>query len=367
MSTTTTQTPTKMAVSSSGIPRVQQPLGRPSPYIIPAYEGETITIPGTKSTVRILASAKETEGLISVFGMDGAVADAPGFHYHDHAHDVFMCTKGHLKVWAGDKCKILGPGDFCYVPPKVVHQPQLLDDGINETIGLVTPGQWVDFFRFVSEKYDGVVADEFDTRNPRDTFGPKIREIKEKYDVVFQPTFQGADVSDWCSEDSVLPNKAGITYYLKANTGPCHLLEGVLSRPFITTTQSKAPTGNFAITSIESSNRLPNTILSKPFAFAKTHQVYCVLDGAINVTVDGVAHLVRAGETVFVPAGTSIAVDFVDRYVRFWAYSSGDGLEALIAEAGDAYEGTIVPDQSRNVDVEAVRRAAEKYAVDVTL
>lgn len=352
-----------MAISPSGIPRVQQPLGKPAPYIIPAYEGETITIPGTKSTVRILASAKETEGLISVFGMDGAVADAPGFHYHDHAHDVFMCTKGHLKVWAGDKCKILGPGDFCYVPPKVVHQPQLLDDGINETIGLVTPGQWVEFFRFVSEKYDGVVADEFDSRNPRDTFGPKIREIKEKYDVVFQHTFQGAEVSDWSSEDSILPDEVGTPYYLKANTGPCHLLEGVLSRPFITTKQSASPSGNFAITSIESSNRLPNTLFSKPFAFQKTHQVYCVLDGAINVIVDGIAHLVRAGETVFIPAETAVAIEFVDRYVRFWAYSSGDGLEALIAEAGGRFEGTIVPDQSRDVDAESVRRAMEKYSV----
>lgn len=364
---TTTQTPNKMAVSqSSSMPRVQQPLGKPSPYIIPAYEGETITIPGTKSTVRILASAKETDGLISVFGMDGAVADPPGFHYHNLAHDVFMCTRGHLKVWAGDRCKILGPGDFCYVPPKIVHQPQLLDDGINETVGLVTPGQWVDFFRFVAEKYDGVVANEFDTRNPGDTFGPKFREIKEKYDVVFQREFQGAELGEWTKEDSVLPEESGKEYYLKANTGPCHLLEGVLSRPFITTKQSKAPTGNFAITSIESSNRLTNTVLSKPFSFEKTHQVYHVLDGAINVTVNGSANLVRAGETAFVPAGTEISIDFVDRYVRFWAYSSGDGLESLIADAGGKFEGTLVPDQSRELDTEALKKAAEKHNVKIS-
>lgn len=367
MTTATPTNSTKMAVAqSSSIPRVQQPLGKPSPYIIPAYEGETITIPGTKSTVRILASAKETDGLISVFGMDGAVADPPGFHYHNLAHDVFMCTKGHLKVWAGDRCKILGPGDFCYVPPKIIHQPQLLDDGINETVGLVTPGQWVDFFRFVSEKYDGVVADEFDTRNPGDTFGPKFREIKEKYDVVFQREFQGAEVSEWTKEDSVLPDEAGKEYYLKANTGPCHLLEGVLSRPFITTKQSKAPTGNFAITSIESSNRLTNSVLSKPFAFEKTHQVYHVLDGAVNVTVNGNANFVRAGETAFIPAGTEAAIEFVDRYVRFWAYSSGDGLESLIAEAGGKFEGTIVPDQSRELDTEALKNAAEKYKVRIS-
>ena len=112
---------------------------------------------------------------------------------------------------------------------------------------------------------------------------------------------------------------------------------------------------------------MTNSVLSKPFAFEKTHQVYHVLDGAINVTVDGSANLVRAGETAFVPAGTGISIDFIDRYNRFWAYSSGDGLESLIADAGGKFEGTIVPDQSRALDNEALKKAAEKYSVKVSL
>ena len=99
------------------IPRVQTPLGKASPYIIPGYAGESMMIPGSKSTIRILASAKETDNLISVFHMDGVTGDPVGFHYHNEAHDIFMCTKGQMKVWAGDQCRILGPGDFCSVPP----------------------------------------------------------------------------------------------------------------------------------------------------------------------------------------------------------------------------------------------------------
>lgn len=352
----------------TAIPHTLLPPGKPVPYIIPAYEGEAITIPGTKSTFRILASAGETDGLISVFGMDGAVADPPGFHYHNHAHDVFMCTKGRLKIWAGDKCKVLYPGDFAYVPPGIVHQPQVLDKGVNETMGLVTPGQWVDFFRFVSETYEGVVADEFDTRSPGAVFGPKIREIKEKYDVVFQPQFKGAEVSNFTAEDETLP--AGCeAYFLKANTGPVHLLEGVISRPFITTKQSTGPTGNFAITSIESSNR-HNTILGKPFTFERVHQVFHVLDGAISLTVNGGEDsLVRAGETAFLPAGTTVTLNFVDRYVRFWSYSSGDGLETLIKKAGQAFEGTVVPDahQCGKIDVERIKRVADEMNVRLTV
>jgi len=99
------------------IQRVSQPPGKSEPYIIPAYEGERLTIPGTKTVIRILASARETETSISVFHFDGVAGDAPGFHYHNEAHDVFMCTTGQMKVWAGDKCRILSPGDFCSVPP----------------------------------------------------------------------------------------------------------------------------------------------------------------------------------------------------------------------------------------------------------
>lgn len=170
-------------------------------------------IPGSKATVRLLASAKETSGLISVFGYDVTHGDAPGFHYHNLAHDVFMCTRGHIKVWAGNRCKILSPGDFCYVPPEVVHQPQLIDDGNNESIGIVTPGQWVDFFRLICRKYDGVVADEFNISDIGELVGSRIMEIKDKYDVVFQPGFQGAEVSDLTKEeDSKLPDEPGKEY-----------------------------------------------------------------------------------------------------------------------------------------------------------
>lgn len=348
------------------IPRVLEPLGKPSPYIIPAYEGESIAIPGTRGSIRILASAKETDGLISVFGYDGVTGDAPGFHYHNEAHDVFLCTRGRMKLWAGNRCRILSPGDFAYVPPKVVHQPQLVDP-VNESVGLVTPGQWVDFFRFVTEKYDGIIGDEFDERNTMQFMFSKIHEIKEKYDVIFQPEFQGAEVSDWSDEDSELPEgPEPIEYFLRANTGPRYILEGILARPFITTKQCG---GQFAITSIESSNRLSNSVLSRPFVFEKVHQVYHVLDGAILVRTEGQApgDLVRAGETVFIPAGKEISLGFADRYVRFWSFTSGGGLEALVAGAGDTFEGSVVPDQVALFDANRVHQVAESLGIKIKL
>lgn len=92
-------------------------------YIIPSYEGERMTIPGSKGVFRILASAAQTNSKIAVFTSGAVLSDAPGFHYHNEAHDVFLVTKGYLKLWNGDECRILGPGDFAYVPPVRLSRP----------------------------------------------------------------------------------------------------------------------------------------------------------------------------------------------------------------------------------------------------
>jgi mannose-6-phosphate isomerase-like protein (cupin superfamily) len=234
-----------------------------------------------------------------------------------------------------------------------VHCPQLLDP-LTETIGLITPGDWIDFFRFVCEKYDGVYTAEDDSRNPFATLGLKMAEISQKHDVVFQPQHVGANVSAWSESDHQLPPDTQ-PYYLQANRGPRYLLGGLLARPFITTAQSG---GKFAIASIESSSKRGPSVLSKKFTFAKVHQVFHVLDGAVLLTVNGQSSEVRAGETAFVPKGTALSIDFVDNYVRFWVFSSGNGLETLVSQAGQAFKGHLVPDQTANIDQSEVERVA---------
>lgn len=99
------------------IPTLTEPPKSRSSYVISQLDGEKLTIPGSKGTFRILASSAQTDGKISVFQSGAVLSDAPGFHYHNEAHDVFIVTKGFLKLWNGDKCRVLGPGDFAYVPP----------------------------------------------------------------------------------------------------------------------------------------------------------------------------------------------------------------------------------------------------------
>jgi uncharacterized RmlC-like cupin family protein len=81
---------------------------------------------------------------MAVFQSGATLSDAPGFHYHNHAHDVFLVTKGYLKLWNGDKCRIMGPGDFAYVPPVPTTYPVLFTVARVNMIraSSITPNSW---------------------------------------------------------------------------------------------------------------------------------------------------------------------------------------------------------------------------------
>lgn len=67
--------------------------------------------------MRLLVTGKETDNAFAVVSTGGQKDKPIGFHYHREAHDVFLCLKGELNIWANDKARTLGPGDFASVPP----------------------------------------------------------------------------------------------------------------------------------------------------------------------------------------------------------------------------------------------------------
>lgn len=108
------------------IPVLSKPPGRPDEaYIIPFMGGELWTIPTSNSVQRIVVAGEESKSSFAVV-TSGGIGDQPiGFHYHKEAHDVFLCLKGSLNVWADDAARTLLPGDFASVPP-VSNIPRLV-------------------------------------------------------------------------------------------------------------------------------------------------------------------------------------------------------------------------------------------------
>lgn len=105
-------------MSSSSIKRSEIPPGEPGiPYITPFLSGEIIFIPCSNSATRLVVTGKETNNAFAIVGSGGTAAAPIGFHYHRETHDVFLCLKGNVNIWAGNKCRTMSAGDFASVPP----------------------------------------------------------------------------------------------------------------------------------------------------------------------------------------------------------------------------------------------------------
>lgn len=55
----------------------------------------------------------------------------------------------------------------------------------SELIGFVVLGDWIDFFCYVLEFYDGVLFLEYDFRNFKEMLIFKMMVVKDKFDVYF--------------------------------------------------------------------------------------------------------------------------------------------------------------------------------------
>ncbi|OIW26640.1 cupin domain-containing protein [Coniochaeta ligniaria NRRL 30616] len=348
------------------IPLLTTPPPARTTYIIDQLEGERLSIPGSKGAFRILASSKQTAGGIAVFQSGAVLSDAPGFHWHAEAHDVFYVVKGYLKLWNGDKCRVMGPGDFAYVPPKVIHNPQLLGP-YTETLGLIAPGDWIDFFRYIAEPFDGNILPEFDGRDLASILIPKVMAAKDQFDVNFVRPGSGEytppEVGEWLDSENVLPGP-GEPYFLRANTGPRWLLGGVLVRPFINASQCG---GRFGIASIEGSGAYSkdSSPLGRSLAFPTVDHCFVVFEGVLEVKLEGEEgwSAVREGQTLVVAAGQGFALGFGSRYVRAVLFTNGCGIEELIQTAGEPFEGFVLPDEPGSWDEGRFLEAAGRLGV----
>jgi mannose-6-phosphate isomerase-like protein (cupin superfamily) len=244
---------------------------------------------------------------------------------------------------------------------KIIHNPEMLGPH-TETMGLVAPGDWIDFFRYVGETYAGLISPEFDSRNIREHLMGRMMKADRDYDVNFVRDYKPPEVGEFDAEDSKIPEGCA-PYYLRANTGPRWLAGGVMSRPFCTTAQT---TGKFAMTSLESSKEYGESILSRYMTFPHVDHCFSCQEGALVVKMkNGGEYTVREGETAVIPAGQGFALGFASKYVRVWTFTSGDGVEAVIHKAGGPYEGFVLPDAAQAFDQQRLESACRDLRVSL--
>ncbi|KAG9664165.1 cupin domain-containing protein, partial [Aureobasidium melanogenum] len=325
------------------IPILSEPPGTNSSYVLPVFNGELWTIPTSNSVMRMLVTEKESKGDFAVVSTGGQQDNPIGFHYHREAHDVFLCLKGSINVWANDSARTLLPGDFASVPPNVVHQYQILGSH-TEFAGLIVPGGWEEFFRFIGEPYAtspmGPLFPTRDNRNPMEVLVPKLIAATEKFDMVPKRDHKGAEPVLCTQEDNRLSNSPTEPYFLKADAGPRYASAGLLVKPLC----QKADTdGKFSIARLEGSAAIKSQYLAyNTLTFETSHHCFLVDMGGFRLTVDGQSSEISAGETIFVPAGQEFTLEVASRYAALYVFTNGGGLVEMLVGMGKEYGSQII-------------------------
>ncbi|KAG9599955.1 cupin domain-containing protein, partial [Aureobasidium melanogenum] len=325
------------------IPILSEPPGTNSSYVLPVFNGELWTIPTSNSVMRMLVTEKESKGDFAVVSTGGQQDNPIGFHYHREAHDVFLCLKGSMNVWANDSARTLLPGDFASVPPNVVHQYQILGSH-TEFAGLIVPGGWEEFFRFIGEPYAtspmGPLFPTRDNRNPMEVLVPKLIAATEKFDMVPKRDHKGAEPVLCTNKDNKLSNTATEPYFLKADAGPRYASAGLLVKPLC----QKADTdGKFSIARLEGAAAIKSQYLAyNTLTFETSHHCFLVDMGSFRLTVDGQSSEISAGETIFVPAGQEFTLEVASKYAALYVFTNGGGLVEMLVGMGREYGSQII-------------------------
>lgn len=247
-----------------------------------------------------------------------------------------------------------------------MYNPELLGPH-TETFGLVAPGDWIGFFRYVGETFDGLIVPENDDRDLEGHIIPKMMKAPKDFDVHFMRDYQPPAVSEWEDFKNTLPGELQ-PYFLRCNTGPRWFAGGVLSRPFITSAQSG---GRFAISSIESFSTYGMTLLSRYMLFSYVGHCLCVQEGGLKVALKSDVSdgdnwtTVGDGGTVMIAAGQAFKLAPGSNYVRVWSFTNGKGIENVIQRAGEPFSGFVLPDGRGSLDESKVKLAFQEVGATV--
>jgi len=78
---------------------------------------------------KVIASADETDGRLSVLEVSGGRGTMPPLHVHRTDDEVFHVIEGELTAYVGDAVVHLGSGDTGFAPRDVPHTYRVESDG----------------------------------------------------------------------------------------------------------------------------------------------------------------------------------------------------------------------------------------------
>ena len=300
-------------------------MSAPKPFIRKAGTARKQLVAG--QVLHLLAEGAETANAFGMVICDSVIDGRPiPRHYHEREHDTWLCLRGQLQVWANDTSRILNAGDFAYVPPGDKHSYQCKSPR-TQFFGVVSPGGWEAFFDVAGEPWDKDCLPEPGHPFDFSKMGPAMG----KYDV--HPVEQEfCEAVNGDATDRALPD-AKSSYFLQAGYGPRARLGGHL-----VTTLLSGDLSDEAIDMITIEGMRGAEIA--PISHSNTHVTLFVLDGTIELSLNGETHEVSAQDVINIPAGYAYASKVTSGSAR-WIVTGGNGNGVRIfAAAGEATDLT---------------------------
>lgn len=234
-------------------------------------------------------------------------------------------------------------------------------------LGLIVPGGWEEFFRFIGEPYSGPLWPLNDQRNVFEILIPKLKAASEQFDMIPVREKKQFDPQPWQAGENKLPGELK-PYFLKNGTGPAYLAGGALVRPLITTAESD---GKFVIGTIEgSSHHREQDVFAngRKLKFPETHHAFQITEGVVEFHIgSSPATLLHAGELVYVPRATPFSYQTRSRYAKLYAFASGKGLVELLIKAGEKHDSPIPPEKASEFKTEHVHSSTREIGHEVVI
>jgi quercetin dioxygenase-like cupin family protein len=287
--------------------------GKTVPYILRAGDGRCLNVAG--QVMRLVAGTEETAG-----GFGAVVCEATQdrqpipLHYHAKEHDTWFCTRGRLRVWYDDVSRLLTAGDFAYVKPGDIHSYQSVAPR-TQFFGVVAPGGWEGFFKEAGEDWlrPGLPPENHPFDFSR--MGPSMG----KYGVIRADHAKFAELTNGDQSDRSLP-EAPSSYVLQSGHGVRSRLNGHLSTTVLSRAVSR---GQLDMRTVEAGRRA----LMPAVRHDGTHVMVYVLDGVLQLTLDGNEYVLGTGDCANIPAGVAYGSEVRSGHARWLLTgSSGDGL-----------------------------------------
>lgn len=96
-------------------------------------------------------SAKDTNGMLSVFEYIGREKTGPALHVHFEQDELFYVVEGNYRFQVGDKTLLAGPGDTVFGPRNVPHTWIQLSDAGKLVYSVQPAGKLEAFFSLMSQ------------------------------------------------------------------------------------------------------------------------------------------------------------------------------------------------------------------------